>query len=46
MATALIGGLVTKGADAREFRVVEPLASQHEKLAEQELRKDSSLTQH
>ena len=34
MATALIGGLVSKGADAREFRVVEPLAAQHEKLVE------------
>ncbi len=34
MATALIGGLVSKGADAREFRVVEPFAGQHEKLVE------------
>jgi pyrroline-5-carboxylate reductase len=34
MATALIGGLVGKGADAREFRVVEPLVAQHEKLVE------------
>jgi len=34
MATALIGGLVSKGADAREFRVVEPMAAQHEKLVE------------
>jgi pyrroline-5-carboxylate reductase len=34
MATALIGGLVSKGADACEFRVVEPLAAQHEKLVE------------
>jgi pyrroline-5-carboxylate reductase len=35
MATALIGGLVGKGAAAREFRVVEPLATQHAKLVEQ-----------
>ena len=34
MATALIGGLVSKGADAREFRVVEPLAAQHASLVE------------
>ncbi len=32
MATALIGGLVSKGADGRDFRVVEPLPAQHEKL--------------
>src|SRR4030095_5676421 len=35
MATALIGGLVGKGADARGFRVVEPVAAQHAKLVEQ-----------
>jgi pyrroline-5-carboxylate reductase len=34
MATALIGGLVTKGADARNFRVVETSAAQHEKLVD------------
>jgi pyrroline-5-carboxylate reductase len=32
MATALIGGLVDGGADAREFRVVEPFAAQQDKL--------------
>ena len=32
MATAIIGGLVRGGADAREFRVVESLASQQDKL--------------
>lgn len=34
MATALIGGLVNNGADAREFRVVETSAAQHEKLVD------------
>src|SRR5664279_4549507 len=34
MATALIGGLVAKGADARAFRVVEPFAAQQDKLVE------------
>lgn len=33
MATALIGGLVAKGAAARDFRIVEPVAAQQEKLA-------------
>jgi pyrroline-5-carboxylate reductase len=33
MATALIGGLVATGADAREFRVVEPVRAQQDKLA-------------
>jgi pyrroline-5-carboxylate reductase len=33
MATALIGGLVSGGADAREFRVVEPVRAQQDKLA-------------
>ena len=32
MATALIGGLVSGGADAREFRVVEPVRTQQDKL--------------
>lgn len=32
MATALIGGLVGGGADAREFRVVEPFRGQQDKL--------------
>ena len=32
MATAIIGGLVGGGSDAREFRVVESLASQQDKL--------------
>ena len=32
MATALIGGLVATGADAREFRVVEPFDAQQHKL--------------
>jgi pyrroline-5-carboxylate reductase len=32
MATALIGGLRTKGADAGDFRVVEPFAAQQDKL--------------
>jgi pyrroline-5-carboxylate reductase len=32
MATALIGGLVSGGADAREFRVVEPFRGQQDKL--------------
>ena len=34
MATALIGGLVAKGADARDFRVVEPMPAQQARLAE------------
>ncbi len=34
MATALIGGLIAKGADARSFRVVEPVATQQDKLTE------------
>jgi len=34
MATALIGGLVAKGADTRDFRVVEPFAQQQDKLVE------------
>ncbi|MBK9115471.1 MAG: pyrroline-5-carboxylate reductase [Betaproteobacteria bacterium] len=32
MATALIGGLVAKGADPRDFRVVEPLPAQQDRL--------------
>ena len=32
MATAIIGGLVSGGADAREFRVIEPLRAQQDKL--------------
>ena len=32
MATAIIGGLIGGGSDAREFRVVESLASQQDKL--------------
>jgi len=32
MATALVGGLISGGADAREFRVIEPLRSQQDKL--------------
>ena len=32
MATALIGGLVDKGADPRGFRVVDPFAEQQDKL--------------
>ena len=32
MATAIIGGLVKGGADARDFRVVEPLRAQQDKL--------------
>jgi pyrroline-5-carboxylate reductase len=32
MATAIIGGLVGGGADARQFRVVEPLRPQQDKL--------------
>src|SRR5690242_18562245 len=32
MATALIGGLVATGADARDFRVVEPFHGQRDKL--------------
>ena len=35
MATALIGGLVSSGADAREFRVVEPIRAQQDNLARQ-----------
>jgi pyrroline-5-carboxylate reductase len=35
MATALIGGLVNKGADTRDFRVVEPMREQQDKLAGQ-----------
>lgn len=34
MATALIGGLVGKDAEPRDFRVVEPLPPQHEKLVD------------
>ena len=34
MATALIGGLLDKGADPRMFRVVEPFPEQQDKLAE------------
>ena len=33
MATALIGGLVGQGADHRDFRIVEPVRSQQDKLA-------------
>ena len=33
MATAIIGGLISGGAKAREFRVVEPLHPQQDKLA-------------
>ena len=33
MATAIIGGLIGGGTSAREFRVVEPLGSQQDKLA-------------
>ena len=33
MATALIGGLVGKGADHRDFRIVEPARAQQDKLA-------------
>ena len=33
MATALIGGMVGTGADAREFRVVEPSRAQQDRLA-------------
>ena len=33
MATALIGGLVENGVDRREFRVVEPVRAQQDKLA-------------
>jgi pyrroline-5-carboxylate reductase len=32
MATAIIGGLIRGGSDARDFRVVEPFASQQDKL--------------
>jgi len=32
MATALIGGLVARGADTRAFRVVEPFGAQQDKL--------------
>jgi pyrroline-5-carboxylate reductase len=32
MATALIGGVVARGADRRDFRVVEPSASQQDRL--------------
>jgi pyrroline-5-carboxylate reductase len=35
MATALIGGLVNQGADTREFRVVEPVPEQQDKLSGQ-----------
>ncbi len=34
MATALIGGLVAKGAHARDFRVVEPMPAQQARLAD------------
>jgi pyrroline-5-carboxylate reductase len=34
MATALIGGLIANGADARAFRIVEPVAAQQDKLHE------------
>lgn len=34
MATALIGGMIDKGADTRAFRVVEPFPEQQDKLAE------------
>lgn len=33
MATALIGGLVAGGAQARDFRIVEPMAAQQDRLA-------------
>ena len=33
MATALIGGLVARGAQARDFRIVEPVATQQDRLA-------------
>lgn len=33
MATALIGGLVAKGAQPRDFRVVEPMVAQQDRLA-------------
>lgn len=33
MATALIGGLVAQGAQPRDFRIVEPVAAQQDKLA-------------
>jgi len=33
MATALVGGLVATGADARGFRIVEPARAQQDKLA-------------
>jgi pyrroline-5-carboxylate reductase len=32
MATALVGGLIAGGANAREFRVVEPISAQQDKL--------------
>jgi len=32
MATALVGGLIAKGADPRDFRVVEPARAQQDKL--------------
>ncbi len=34
MATALIGGLISCGADAREFRVVEPVREQQDRLGD------------
>lgn len=34
MASALIGGLIERKTDPRVFRVIEPLAEQHDKLAE------------
>ncbi|HEV2220134.1 MAG TPA: pyrroline-5-carboxylate reductase [Casimicrobiaceae bacterium] len=33
MASAIIGGLIAKGASAAEFRIVEPLPAQRERLA-------------
>jgi len=33
MATALLGGLIAKGALPRDFRIVEPVAAQQDKLA-------------
>ena len=33
MATALVGGLVARGADHRDFRIVEPARAQQDKLA-------------
>jgi pyrroline-5-carboxylate reductase len=33
MATALIGGMVARGADHRDFRIVEPVRAQQDKLA-------------